>query len=124
FSLCTWLTWFRFLCFFFFFQAEDGIRDDLVTGVQTCALPILSGGTAAVAGPCASTSPPTCNGSCPTGQSCVATPAGCVCELPCRSEERRVGREGGAQGGTEEWREKKCQMVEVSRRRRTVLCRQ
>src|SRR5215216_8043252 len=27
--------------FFFFFQAEDGIRDDLVTGVQTCALPIL-----------------------------------------------------------------------------------
>src|SRR5258708_26942941 len=27
-------------CLFFFFQAEDGIRDDLVTGVQTCALPI------------------------------------------------------------------------------------
>src|SRR5205823_2832127 len=26
----------------FFFQAEDGIRDKLVTGVQTCALPILS----------------------------------------------------------------------------------
>src|SRR5207247_4026983 len=25
----------------FFFQAEDGIRDPLVTGVQTCALPIL-----------------------------------------------------------------------------------
>src|SRR5947208_4043880 len=25
---------------FFFFQAEDGIRDDLVTGVKTCALPI------------------------------------------------------------------------------------
>src|SRR5699024_11657174 len=30
--------------FFFFFQAEDGIRDRNVTGVQTCALPILSGG--------------------------------------------------------------------------------
>src|SRR5438105_9305322 len=29
--------------FFFFFQAEDGIRDPLVTGVQTCALPILPG---------------------------------------------------------------------------------
>src|SRR5207244_9793966 len=29
-----------YLLFFFFFQAEDGIRDDLVTGVQTCALPI------------------------------------------------------------------------------------
>src|SRR5437867_7966963 len=28
--------------FFFFFQAEDGIRDRTVTGVQTCALPILS----------------------------------------------------------------------------------
>src|SRR5947208_16987765 len=28
----------------FFFQAEDGIRDDLVTGVQTCALPISEGG--------------------------------------------------------------------------------
>src|SRR6266404_9760917 len=28
------------LYFFFFFQAEDGIRDKLVTGVQTCALPI------------------------------------------------------------------------------------
>ena len=27
-------------CFFFFFQAEDGIRDYKVTGVQTCALPI------------------------------------------------------------------------------------
>src|SRR6266404_8216834 len=27
---------------FFFFQAEDGIRDKLVTGVQTCALPICS----------------------------------------------------------------------------------
>src|SRR5690606_21751815 len=30
-----------FSLFFFFFQAEDGIRDFHVTGVQTCALPIL-----------------------------------------------------------------------------------
>src|SRR5207253_6811649 len=30
------------VCFFFFFQAEDGIRDGHVTGVQTCALPIWS----------------------------------------------------------------------------------
>src|SRR5690606_40923509 len=29
-----------FLFIFFFFQAEDGIRDFHVTGVQTCALPI------------------------------------------------------------------------------------
>src|SRR2546430_4300918 len=28
------------ICRFFFFQAEDGIRDLTVTGVQTCALPI------------------------------------------------------------------------------------
>src|SRR5438552_7118959 len=32
------------LIVYFFFQAEDGIRDDLVTGVQTCALPIYGGG--------------------------------------------------------------------------------
>ena len=30
--------------FIFFFQAEDGIRDYKVTGVQTCALPILMRG--------------------------------------------------------------------------------
>src|SRR2546427_4594000 len=34
--------------FFFFFQAEDGIRDLTVTGVQTCALPILWPGQDAV----------------------------------------------------------------------------
>src|SRR2546430_10149921 len=35
---CTTREWYCFL--FFFFQAEDGIRDLTVTGVQTCALPI------------------------------------------------------------------------------------
>src|SRR5436190_4880890 len=30
----------RLVCRSFFFQAEDGIRDHCVTGVQTCALPI------------------------------------------------------------------------------------
>src|SRR2546422_6361629 len=34
-------------CIFFFFQAEDGIRDVAVTGVQTCALPIFLGGEVA-----------------------------------------------------------------------------
>src|SRR5258708_9239716 len=34
-----WVTRCCLVCFFFF-QAEDGIRDDLVTGVQTCALTI------------------------------------------------------------------------------------
>src|SRR5438132_2711638 len=40
---CSCLSiYFSFLSFFFFFfQAEDGIRDHCVTGVQTCALPIL-----------------------------------------------------------------------------------
>src|ERR1035437_10878480 len=38
FVICSWL----FVCVVFFFQAEDGIRDIGVTGVQTCALPIWS----------------------------------------------------------------------------------
>src|SRR3712207_6850781 len=35
-----WYKYLRHLWLFFFFQAEDGIRDIGVTGVQTCALPI------------------------------------------------------------------------------------
>src|SRR5690606_40733630 len=34
------VSWLVFFIFCFFFQAEDGIRDFHVTGVQTCALPI------------------------------------------------------------------------------------
>src|SRR5499427_10660801 len=37
--------------FFFFFQAEDGIRDHCVTGVQTCALPISAPKPAGAANP-------------------------------------------------------------------------
>src|SRR5216684_7972261 len=37
--------------FFFFFQAEDGIRDVAVTGVQTCALPISASWSSAASGP-------------------------------------------------------------------------
>src|SRR2546430_12596163 len=36
------------LSVFFFFQAEDGIRDLTVTGVQTCALPIYAAGVGRV----------------------------------------------------------------------------
>src|SRR2546421_4226671 len=36
-----------FILYFFFFQAEDGIRDLIVTGVQTCALPICGRSAAA-----------------------------------------------------------------------------
>src|SRR5256884_6681066 len=42
-SICIRLCVSRAL--FFFFQAEDGIRDVAVTGVQTCALPIYSKAT-------------------------------------------------------------------------------
>src|SRR5581483_12253508 len=47
FSFVVFFFYFFFICiitffmFFFFFQAEDGIRDIGVTGVQTCAHPIL-----------------------------------------------------------------------------------
>src|SRR5712664_4276400 len=40
-----------FILFFFFFQAEDGIRDLIVTGVQTCALPIFDVSGPGVAAP-------------------------------------------------------------------------
>src|SRR5215216_7308005 len=68
--------------FFFFFQAEDGIRDDLVTGVQTCALPISLLWRAASAGRrtrrrAATWSPATTRTS----------------RRWTRSEERRVGKE-------------------------------
>src|SRR5256885_8788621 len=52
------ITILSFVCvvFFFFFQAEDGIRDYKVTGVQTCALPIFShshsSGWSASSSPC------------------------------------------------------------------------
>src|SRR3989449_6047047 len=42
---------------FFFFQAEDGIRDVAVTGVQTCALPISGPGTRSSRRDCASRAP-------------------------------------------------------------------
>src|SRR2546421_6472568 len=42
---------YRSLSCFFFFQAEDGIRDLIVTGVQTCALPICNSAAAASAPP-------------------------------------------------------------------------
>src|SRR5205823_8126163 len=44
----NFLFYFYYVIFFFFFQAEDGIRDKLVTGVQTCALPIYTTSPAAL----------------------------------------------------------------------------
>src|SRR2546427_4523424 len=74
---------FEFL-FVFFFQAEDGIRDLTVTGVQTCALPIS--GTRA--SPVASGSFSLTNGS--IGEFRMPFVDG---SFDYRSEERRVGKE-------------------------------
>src|SRR5258707_3214976 len=85
---------------FFFFQAEDGIRDIGVTGVQTCALPIYPTRTAFAGVPA--------NGRPGFGDNrlVVGTPAKAVrvgsdvsrdASNPVtrvRSEERRVGKEG------------------------------
>src|SRR5438067_11808242 len=77
--------------FFFFFQAEDGIRDRNVTGVQTCALPISYTWRL-----------PTRNGkqsfpslwlSAPPSAHSMANPIAMYKGVPLRSEERRVGKE-------------------------------
>src|SRR5437867_10121330 len=72
----------------FFFQAEDGIRDRTVTGVQTCALPILAG--------------------CDLGNVRAGDPRARALprnrsqeRRPRRSEERRVGKECRARGSAD-----------------------
>src|SRR5215467_15618803 len=74
--------WFQL--YFFFFQADDGIRDYKVTGVQTCALPISTTGptgSSRSAGRAISTSRPWW---------AAATAAAAA---RSSSEERRVGKE-------------------------------
>src|SRR5206468_4796988 len=96
---------------FFFFQAEDGIRDLIVTGVQTCALPILK-----VDSSTSDTRPPptarTRTVWLPSLKPRVSTrnvklvwlalfTSPTAVHGPSRSEERRVGKEcraGGAAG--------------------------
>src|SRR5438034_4165319 len=74
----------RFL--FFFFQAEDGIRDHCVTGVQTCALPISTRPSDEVSSSNRETD--AMAGSASPRNPNVATPI-----RSARSEERRVGKE-------------------------------
>src|SRR6266498_1066381 len=62
----------------FFFQAEDGIRDADVTGVQTCALPICEGGDV---------------GGLEDRSAHGLVRGGRAERAPQRSEERRVGKE-------------------------------
>src|SRR5688572_31827521 len=81
----------RFDCFFFF-QAEDGIRDLTVTGVQTCALPISDNVASATSVCLAAT---TTSRSLWRGRPLapVAVSARRQAPVPVRSEERRVGKE-------------------------------
>src|SRR5687767_15671870 len=80
--------------FIFFFQAEDGIRDKLVTGVQTCALPILDTSSRRLPSLAHNVDPgPVCGNRIPHG---VAEEVSSVVleDGPLgRSEERRVGKE-------------------------------
>src|SRR5438094_10623412 len=83
-----------FVFFFcFFFQAEDGIRDRTVTGVQTCALPISTG---AVRGRPAPRPDPggarAAGAGGPRPRRADVAP-GVTRQRPSRSEERRVGKE-------------------------------
>src|SRR5258706_8934336 len=89
----------------FFFQAEDGIRDWSVTGVQTCALPILSAPTNAAIGDGSATVTITDNDvpQLSIGDVSVAEGGGTATltvtadiapVADARSEERRVGKEG------------------------------
>src|SRR2546429_1603522 len=91
------------LAWFFFFQAEDGIRDVAVTGVQTCALPIsaLKDVSITLGGSQAGLMTTNANGdysfTVPGGGNYTITPATVGYSfnpsIQTRSEERRVGKE-------------------------------
>src|SRR5437879_13647273 len=100
------LTQLYLLVFFFFFQAEDGIRDTSVTGVQTCALPISRRCPTRSA---RRTSPWT--GA--SRRSCVAATSATA---PTRSEERRVGKECRSRWRPEQEKKTRTQSIgELSR---------
>src|SRR5206468_8659870 len=93
----------------FFFQAEDGIRDLIVTGVQTCALPILLTGVFAETTSTFAPLPTSATGarsffvskgSILYSDTLIALGGAATRSVwPSRSEERRVGKEGRAPGG-------------------------
>src|SRR5207247_5903798 len=109
-------------CPLFFCPAEDGIRDPLVSGVQTCALPIAGrprwGRRAADSHPAprarpAASGPP---GPAPTPAGPPRFPA-----LPtrgARSEERRVGQEGRVGGSAKRAERRKEHMTAAGYYRR------
>src|SRR5258707_9116813 len=84
------------LLFFFFFQAEDGIRDIGVTGVQTCALPIYNLGQYSTFIRNFAYQPPfatTATNISPYGSFLTLENGFPASPQPLRSEERRVGKE-------------------------------
>src|SRR5205085_7999221 len=97
----------------FFFQAEDGIRDLTVTGVQTCALPISPRGSVTISPQSrdeAVSVPGTVTYLTPRPgasegtwtPSTSSTPGHGSSARSRRSEERRVGKECGTGGGAGE----------------------
>src|SRR6266511_4808287 len=92
---------FSLLIFFFFFQAEDGIRDFHVTGVQTCALPIL--GRAATWGS--------------SSTAVAVVPSDTVWP---RSEERRVGKECRSRGSPDHKKKKKNRSILKKRKQKNT----
>src|SRR5699024_11828751 len=76
----------------FFFQAEDGIRDRNVTGVQTCALPILSLNPSRIFIVSSFVGSPTCTGL-NLLSSALSFSIYFLYSFKVRSEERRVGKE-------------------------------
>src|SRR5256885_11870525 len=85
-------------CFFFFCQAEDGIRDYKVTGVQTCALPISVASVIEQAGGIEGYEFQRLHGMGEALYQVLIAEQGVACRVYApvgghRSEERRVGKE-------------------------------
>src|SRR5438132_11668230 len=98
------------VCCFFFFQAEDGIRDHCVTGVQTCALPIYLAAArrrqdGGAPGGYQTPFPPNLPLATPGSGKVFASPT--VVPVFFRSEERRVGKECRSRWSPDHQKEKK-----------------
>src|SRR5688500_20154093 len=85
----------------FFFQAEDGIRDYKVTGVQTCALPISTTSRRTMHW-CSTARPPPRRRAARARTCCRCTTWTRARPRARRSEERRVGKECGSGSGRSE----------------------